>query len=214
YSVETRIPGNVAPDGLDQHRVLQHGRPHLHPARAADSWMRNVAVAADLVRGVDDDDALAKLVRKQPRALAQHRGLANARPAQQQDALATDHDVANDLAGPGDRAAHAHGESGDATRPIADGRDAVQRPLDTRPVVVAELTYVIGDVLEVRCGHRAVGEKHLATRHACLGLTAEVDNDFEQLGGVGPLIQRAREVSRQRADDELDLLVPPLARAP
>src|SRR6266567_3648157 len=84
--------GHVVLDCLDHHRVLQHRRAHLHATRAADSGMRNVAVTADLVRGVDDDDPLAQLVREQARAFAQHRGLADARPAQQKDALAADDD--------------------------------------------------------------------------------------------------------------------------
>src|SRR5205085_3688227 len=165
------------------------------------------------VRGVDDYDAFAQLIREQPRALAQHRGLADAGPAEQKDALAADDDVADDLAGAGDRAADTHRETCDATRPVANRRDAVQRPLDARPVVVAELAHVVGDVLEVGCGHRAVREKDLATGHARLGLAAEVENDLEQLARVGALVQRPSQVGRQRAGEELDLLVPPPARA-
>src|SRR6266487_1983501 len=62
------------------------------------------------------------------------------------------------------------------------------------PVLVAELSDVVGDVLEVRCGHGAVGEKHLSARHARLGLAAEVENDLEQLARVGALVQRPSQV--------------------
>jgi hypothetical protein len=68
----------------------------------------------------------------------------------------------------------------------------VQRPLDARPIVVAELTDIVGDVFEIGRGHWAVGEKYLAGRHARLGLAAEVENDLEQLGRVCALVQRAR----------------------
>jgi len=48
--------------GFDHHRVLEERRLDLHAARAPDAWMRDVAVAADLVGGVDNHNALAQLV--------------------------------------------------------------------------------------------------------------------------------------------------------
>ncbi len=53
-----------------------------------------------------------------------------------------------------------------------------------------------------------VGEQNLATGHARLGLTAEVQHDLEQLAGVGAFVQRLREVGREGAGEQLDLLVP------
>ena len=51
----------------------------LHPAGLADGRVRDVAVAGDLVAGVDDHDALAHVVGQDARGLAQHRRLADAR---------------------------------------------------------------------------------------------------------------------------------------
>src|SRR5262249_2749319 len=153
-----------------------------------------------------------QLVREQARAFAQHRRLPDARSPQEQDALAADDDVADDLAGAGDRAAHAHGQAGDAARAVAYRGDAVQRALDSGAVVLAELTDVVGHVLEVRSRDRAVGKQHLAARDARLGLAAQVKHDLEQLTGIGALVQRAREVGGQGPREQLDLLVPAGAR--
>ena len=37
---------------------FRHMDSHLHPAGSADAGVRNVAVAADLIRGVNNDHAL------------------------------------------------------------------------------------------------------------------------------------------------------------
>ena len=77
--------GHVVLDGLDHHRVLEGGRAHLHAAGAADGRVRDVAVAGDLVGGVDDDDALVEVVGQDARGLAQHRRLADAGTAHDED---------------------------------------------------------------------------------------------------------------------------------
>ena len=81
---------------LDHHRVLHAGRAHLHAAGAADGRMGDVAVAGDLVGGVDDHDPLVHVVGEDAGDLAQHRRLADAGPAQQEDALARPNDVLDD----------------------------------------------------------------------------------------------------------------------
>lgn len=53
-------------DGLDHDPVLLGGGGDLHPAGSADARVRNVAVAADFVRSVDDDHPAADLVSQQP----------------------------------------------------------------------------------------------------------------------------------------------------
>src|SRR5919197_207417 len=67
--------------------------------RSADAGMRDVAVASDLVRRVDDNDALPELVREHARDLAQHRRLADARTTEEQDASSRFDDVADDVDG-------------------------------------------------------------------------------------------------------------------
>ena len=79
--------GHVVLDRLDHHRVLVGRRAHLHPARAADARMGDVAVARDLVGGVDDHDPLVHDLRQDTRRLAQHGRLADARPAHDEHRL-------------------------------------------------------------------------------------------------------------------------------
>ena len=124
-------------------------RRHLHPPRAADRRVRDVAVAADLVRGVDDHHPLAQVVGQHARRLAQQRRLADARAAHHQDAAARLDDVANDRDRAEHGAADAAGDADDAALAIADGRDAVQRALDARAVVVAERADALDDILDV-----------------------------------------------------------------
>ena len=184
--------GHVVLDRLDHHRVLQKRSLHLHPARPADARMRDVAVSSDLVRGVDDHDSLAQLVGEQPRALAQHRGLADPRTAEQENALPAHDDVADDLASPGDRAPNPHGQADDPAGPVANRRNAMQRALDSGAVVVAELADVVGHVIEVGRRDRMVRQQHLATGDAGFGLAAQVEHDLQKLPWIGPLVQCSR----------------------
>src|SRR5207237_9926791 len=122
----------------------------LQASSAASSLTLYVAVAADLIRGVDDHDPLAQRVGQKARALAEHRGLADARPTQEQDALAADDDVPDYLAGAGNGPADTHRQADDTARAVANSGDPMQRALDAGAIVVAELTDVVGDVVEVR----------------------------------------------------------------
>src|SRR5437762_12111660 len=88
--------------------------------------MRNVAVASDLVRGVDDDDALPHLVREHARDLAKERGLADARTAEEQDAPSGFDDVAYDLHRPVTRPPDAQRETYDLARAVAKRAHAVE----------------------------------------------------------------------------------------
>ena len=84
----------------------------------------------------------------------------------------------------------------------------MERTLDAGPVVVAELTYVVGHMLQVGRRDRMVGQQHLAPGNARFRLAPEVEHDLEQLTGVGALVQGPRELRRKRPRQELDLLVP------
>jgi hypothetical protein len=159
---------HVVLDRLDHHRVLQRRRRDLHPAGATDARMGNVAVACDLVRGVDDHDALSHLVGEDARDLAEQRGLADAGTAKQQDAATGFDDIPDDLHRPVDRAADAEGEPDDFAGTVAERRDAVQRPLDSRAVVAAELPDVADDVGEVLRRDLALRERLLAPGEARL----------------------------------------------
>ncbi len=112
--------GHVVLDRLDHHLVLERRRPDLHPAGLADGRVRDVAVAGDLVRRVDDDDALAEVVGQDARGLAEHRGLADARPAHDQDRLPGLDEVPDDLDRPVDRPADPAGQADDLAVAVAD----------------------------------------------------------------------------------------------
>ena len=127
--------GHVVLDGLDHHLVLQLRGGDLHSPRAANAGMGDIAVAGDLVRRVDDDDALVHFVREEAGDLAQHRRLADAGPAEEQDALPFAHKVFDDADGAENGAADAAGQADDAPFAVTDARDAVQRALDAGAVV-------------------------------------------------------------------------------
>jgi hypothetical protein len=130
---------HVVLDCLDHHRVLQRRRRHLHAPRATDAGMRDVAVTGDLVRGIDDDDALREVVREDARDLAQHRRLPDSGTAEQQDAAPRLDDVADDLDRPVDGATNAEREPNDLPRAVPQRADAVERSLDAGAIVAAEL---------------------------------------------------------------------------
>src|SRR5439155_22554545 len=102
-------------------------------------------------------------IREKARTPTQHRGLPDPRPAQQQDALTADDDVADDLAGAGDGPADTHRQANDSARPVANRGDAMERAFDAGPIVVAELTDIVGNVIEVGGRDRVIRQQDLAT---------------------------------------------------
>ena len=84
----------------------------------------------------------------------------------------------------------------------------MQRAFDARPIVVAELPDVVGDVVEVGRRDRMIRKQDLATRDAGFGLPAEVQDDLQELSRIDPLVESARQVGWQRAREQLDLFVP------
>ena len=158
--------GHVVLDRLDHHLVLERRGADLHPAGLADGRMRDVAVARDLVAGIDDHDPLAHVVGQDACRLAQHRRLADARPAHDQDGLPGLDEVVDDLDRPEHRATDPAGQSDDLAVAVADGADPVERPLDARPVVVAERPDVVDHEGNVRLADLAVEEAHLRIRES------------------------------------------------
>jgi hypothetical protein len=157
--------GHVVLHRLDHHGVLPLGPRHLHAPGRADGRMRHVAIAADLVGGVDDHDALIALVGEHARDLAQLRGLADTRG----------------LDGAEEGAAHAEGEAHHVAAPVSQGRDAVQGALDARAVLGRELAHGGHHGLQLGGGDGLVRESLDALYEAGLGGTAEVEHDLEEI---------------------------------
>src|SRR5205814_8370210 len=88
--------------------------------------------------------------------LAEERGLAAARPAEQQDALPRFHDVPDDLHRPVHRASDPEREAHDLAGAVPEGADPMERPFDARAVVTAELADARDDVGEVVRGQFVV----------------------------------------------------------
>ena len=198
--------GHVVLDRLDHHLVLERRRADLHPARLADGRVRDVAVAGDLVAGVDDDDALAQVVGQHAGRLAQHRGLADARAAHDQDRLPGLDEVVDDLDGAVDRPADPAGQPDDLAVAVADRADPVERPLDAGPVVVAERPDVLDDEGDVRLGDLAIEQGHLRIREARLGPATEVHHDLDQRHPIRQRVDRGDDLGRQRREQGVEVV--------
>src|SRR5207237_5015316 len=119
---------HVVLDRFDHHGMLQRRGTDLHPPRAPDPRVRDVAVTADLIGRVDDHHPLFHLVSQHPGTFAEHRGLPDPRAAEQEDALAPDHHVLDDVDGAGDRPAHPARQPADLSGTIPDSPAPIQRP--------------------------------------------------------------------------------------
>ena len=115
-------------------------------------------------------------------------------------------EVHDDLDRPEDRLADAAGEPDDLAVAVADRRDAVERPLDARPVVVPEAPDVVDDVGDVRLGHLPVEEDRLAVREARLRATPEVEDHLDELGLVGQGVDGRHDLLRQRAEEQVEVV--------
>jgi hypothetical protein len=196
---------HVVLNRFDHHPVLQFRRGDLHPARGADARVRNIAVARDLVRGVDDDDTLVQIIGEEARNLTQHGGLTDTGPAQQKDALVFANEVFDDADRAEYRPADARGETNDPALTIADAGDAVECALDAGAVVGGEVTDA-GDVFEVLLQYFAVAEQHLFPRVSGFGATSEIEDDFEKLEVVRAVAETFGDLRRENVDEEFEIV--------
>ena len=198
--------GHVVLDRLDHHLVLDRRGLHLHAARFADGRVRDIAVARDLVARVDDHDALAHVVGQHAGGLAQHRGLADARPTHDEDRLPALDEVVDDVDGaehgPPDPARQAH----DLPGPIPDRADAVERPLDACAVVVAEEPDVLDDVGDVGLVDLAVEQHDLRIREARLRSTSQVHDYLDECGPVRQGVDGGHDLGRERREERVEVV--------
>ena len=198
--------GHVVLDRLDHHRVLLGRDADLHPPRVADARVRDVAVAGDLVAGVDHDHALAEVVGQDAGHLAQHRRLADAGAPQQQDALPALDDVADDVDRAEDGAADAAGQPDHLAGPVPDGADAMQGALDAGAVVAAEGADVLDDVVDIGLDDLPVEEHLLAVREARLRTAPKVEHHLQQVRTVGEAAQARHDLGRQRLEQRVQVV--------
>src|SRR4051794_35937142 len=144
YLIDDDHLGHVVLHRLDHHRVLTLGLRHLHAPRPPYRRVGDVSVARDLVGRVHDHHPLVDLVREYAGALPQQGGLAHARRAHQQNALARLHEVLDDGDGAVHRPPDAAGEAHHLAPAVAYARYAVEGALDARAVVAAEFAYALG----------------------------------------------------------------------
>ena len=75
----------------------------------------------------------------------------------------------------------------------------MERALDARTVIIAELPHVVGHMLEVGGRNGAISQQDFASRYARFGLSTEVEHYLQKLCRVGPLVKSASEVRGQCA---------------
>ncbi len=196
--------GVVVFDSFDHHFVLQHGLAHLHAACFAHGRVRNVAVAADLVGCVHDDDALG--LRQDARRLAQQGGLAHSRPPQDQHGLAGLDDVLDDVHRAVHGAAHAQRQTHNVGAPVADGGDAVQRALDAGAVVGVELARAVVHVVDLGPRHLDLAQSDLAVHKARRRHAPQVQDDLQQVFAVVRLLHGRPDICRQNIQEGLQVV--------
>ena len=197
---------HVVLHGLDHHRVLQRRRRHLHSPCAADAGVRDVAIACDLVRGVNDHDSLRQIVGENARHLAQHRRLSHTRPAEEEDAPSRLDDVADDLDGAVNGSADAERQSDDLSGTVPQRADAVQGSLDTGTIVAPELADMRDHICEVLGGHLALRQHLFTAGETRFGEPTEIHDDLEQ---ALQSVQRAhalRQVGRESPEQRFELV--------
>jgi hypothetical protein len=154
YFIDYDDLGHVILDRFDHDSVLQFGLGHLHSPGAADSGVRDVAVAGDFIGRVDDYDSLLEVIGEHPGRLSQQRGFADARPPHQQDALAGLHEVPDYVDGAIDCATYPAGETDDFANPITHRGNPVKGAFDSCSVVASKSADTARDVLKIFAGNQ------------------------------------------------------------
>ena len=97
-------------------------------------------------------------------------------------------------------------QTDDLAVPVADRADAVERPLDAGPVVVAERPDVLDDVADVGLRDLALQERDLAVGEARLGPPAEIEDHLDQRLLVGQRVDGLDDLRRQRRQQGIEVV--------
>ena len=82
----------------------------------------------------------------------------------------------------------------------------MERPLDARPVVVAERADVLDDVGDVRVGDLAIEQRDLRRRVARLRPAPEVEHDLDHRLAVGQGMDRRHDLGRQGRQEDVEVV--------
>ncbi len=161
---------------LNHDSVLLLGGGNLHAPSATDGGVRDIAIAGDLIRGIDDDHTFMQVVSENPSDLAKHGSFANAWPAKQQDALPLFNNVSNEVHGAIHCPANPTGEANYRARTVTNSRDAIERALDTSAVIPSKSTNPVDDTLNVIMCDLSVTQLYVAPREPHLRRSTEVQH--------------------------------------
>ena len=109
--------------GFDHHLMLKHGLAHLHTARFSHCRMRHIAITADFIGGIHDDNALR--LSNDARGFTQQSGLTHTRTSKDQHGLARFDNILDDIHCAIDSAPNAQRKSNNGRASVADGRDTM-----------------------------------------------------------------------------------------
>src|SRR5690606_38343293 len=82
-------------------------------------------------------------------------------------------------------------------RSVPDGRDAVEGPLDARPVVLPELPHPLDDEVDVLPGDEGVAQVGEPVGEPSFGLAPQVEDDLCQAMEVGHRLQSPPDMGRE-----------------
>jgi hypothetical protein len=137
----------------------------------------------------------------------QHRGLADARAAHDEDRLPALDEVLDDLDRAEDGPADAAGEADGLAAPVADGADSVERALDAGAVVLAERADVVHDVLDVTVDDLALEQDLLpAAPEARLRTAAQVHDHLDEIPIGGQLLDGGDDLGRERGEECVEVV--------
>ena len=159
--------------------------------------MRYVAIAGDLVGGVDDDHAPVGVVGQYSGDLAEHGRLSDAGFSEQKDALAGDDEVFDHADRSVNGASDPQRETDDLSGSIANGRDAVEGSLDACAVVFAEAADTVYGVLKIVLINLGRIEQHAQVSEPRLRFAPKVEHDLQKLVEVLPVSQRTLNMRRK-----------------
>jgi bacillithiol system protein YtxJ len=202
----------VVLDRFDHHSVLKVRTRNLHSAAGSDARMRNVAVAADFVRGIDNDHPLYQLGREYACAFPQERRLADAGPAQQQQAFSGFDHVTQDIDSTEYGPADAARQTDNDLAPVTDCGYAMQRAFNACAIVLRESANTVSDIIDVFARDRGFAQIDGPVRKPALGLTAEIHNNLDEAFQVNLPVKSLPYIRRHHSQEQFQIVSDFLAR--